>query len=301
MSRRRLRCAIPLPRRFRPDDILAFHRRDPQEVAERAGMGVLEKGILWHGVPSRLTFRFQPGKVDAELAVDGDAGSSDEAPLERLTRRMLGLDQDIDGFERKFSRHPQVAPLIKRNRGLRVPVAATPFEALTWAVTGQQVSVKAAVAVRRKLIVAAGARHSSGLYCYPDAGRVAALGEEKLRLAGYSGAKAATLLAVARQVMDRSLPLDDWLAGLPADQARERLLAVRGIGPWTVDYTLLRGFGWLDGSLHGDVAVRRGLQGLLDMPGKVGEAQARAWLSAFSPWRALVAAHLWAARSSAGE
>lgn len=293
------RCAIPLPRRFRPDDILAFHRRDPQEVAERVAGDRLDKGIVWNGVPARLTLRFQPRIVEAELAVDGGPGAADDAALERLARRMLGLDQDIEGFERKFSRHPQLAVLIERKRGLRVPVAATPFEALTWAVTGQQVSVKAAVAARRKLVAAAGARHSSGLCCYPDASRVAALDEATLRLAGYSSAKVATLRAVARQVMDRSLPLDDWLDDLPAGLARERLLAVRGIGPWTVDYTLLRGFGWLDGSLHGDVAVRRGLQSLLAAPDKVGEAQARDWLSAFSPWRALVAAHLWASQGSA--
>ena len=35
---------------------------------------------------------------------------------------------------------------------------------------------------------------------------------------------------------------------------------LKGIGPWTVDYALLRGFARLDGSLHGDAAVRRQLQ-----------------------------------------
>jgi DNA-3-methyladenine glycosylase II len=45
-------------------------------------------------------------------------------------------------------------------------------------------------------------------------------------------------------------------------------------------------------------ALRRGLQALLDSSQKVGEKQAREWLAEFSPWRALVAAHLWAAQSS---
>lgn len=71
-----------------------------------------------------------------------------------------------------------------------------------------------------------------------------------------------------------------------------------GIGPWTLNYTLLRGFGWLDGSLHGDVAVRRGLQLLLESDEKITEAEAQTWLVEFSPWRALVAAHLWAAKST---
>src|SRR3546814_18227053 len=68
---------------------------------------------------------------------------------------------------------------------------------------------------------------------------------------------------------------------------RERLLAIRGIGPWTVNYTLLRGYGWLDGSLHGDVAVRHGIEALLSTPDKLNDKQAQAWLEEFSPWRAL--------------
>lgn len=130
--------------------------------------------------------------------------------------------------------------------------------------------------------------------CYPDAAHVAALEEEQLRAAGFSQTKARTVRAVSEQVLAGDLPLDDWLLDLPADAVRERLLAVRGIGPWTVNYTLLRGFGWLDGSLHGDVAVRRALQMLTGSTEKIGEAAARDWLASFSPWRALVGAHLWA-------
>ena len=75
------------------------------------------------------------------------------------------------------------------------------------------------------------------------------------------------------------------------------LSAIKGIGPWTVHYALLRGFGWLDGSLHGDVAVRNALARLLDVP-SVSQREAEQWLGAFSPWRALVAAHLWASLSA---
>jgi 3-methyladenine DNA glycosylase/8-oxoguanine DNA glycosylase len=49
----------------------------------------------------------------------------------------------------------------------------------------------------------------------------------------------------------------------------------------------------LDGLLPGDAAVRRGLQALLGSPGKITKDQTRQWLAAFSPWRALIAVHLW--------
>lgn len=292
----RLACTLALPAGFRRGDLLAFHRRDPQGIAERVDDSALHKGIVWDGMPACLAVRFSDGAADAEIAIDGPAAGDAEARFRDLVRRLLGLSQDIAAFEAQYRGHPQLGPLIARHPGLRVPLAATPFEALTWAVTGQQISVAAAVALRRRLIVAGGVRHSDGLFCYPDAGRIAGLAEADLHDAGFSRSKAATLLGLARRVAADQLPLDAWLPTLPVDEIRAALLALRGIGPWTVDYTLLRGFGWLDGSLHGDAAVRRSLQRLLAVDA-IGEAETRDWLAAFSPWRALVAAHLWANKS----
>ena len=211
---------------------------------------------------------------------------------------MLGLTQGIKIFEERYRDHPQLGILIAQQPGLRIPVTATPFEALIWGVTGQQISVSAAVSLRRKLIGATNIRHSCGLLCHPDASQIRALREERLRQAGFSTTKARTLLTLSALVADDELPLDVWVETLPADVMREQLEAVRGIGPWTVNYSLLRGFGWLDGSLHGDAAVRRGLQTLLDAPDRISEEDVKSWLAQFSPWRALVGAHLWTAQAS---
>lgn len=288
-----LRCEIALPWDFRPADVLAFHRRDPQQLAERVEAGLLHKGIAWEGRPACLTIRFEAQRAELALAIDGLPPPLAAEVLVRLARRMLGLMQPVAEFESTHARHPQLGPLIARNRGLRVPLAPTPFEALSWAITGQQISLGAAVSLRRRLIAAAGLRHSGGLACYPDARSLLRLDEETLRAAGFSRAKGQALRALADAVVQGRLPLERWAEDPPADEIRAELLRLRGIGPWTVDYALLRGFGWVDGSLHGDAAVRRGLQALLGTAERPSADQARCWLAPFSPWRALVAAHLW--------
>jgi DNA-3-methyladenine glycosylase II len=284
---------MQLPADFRPADFLAFHGRDARQVAERVTDSRIEKGILWHGHPARLTLDLSPGQAEVRLDVDGPA--PDPAEVATLARHLLGLDQPIVQLTAAHRDHPQLGPLLARLPGLRVPQAATPFEALSWAITGQQISLAAAVSIRRRLIEATGLRHSSGLACYPDAATLARLDEPTLRAAGYSATKAATLLDVARRTADGHLPLDHWLhAGTPATETHAVLTQLRGIGPWTIDYSLLRGFAQMDGSLHGDVAVRRKLQALLghDTPPTPKETQT--WLAQFAPWRALVAALLWA-------
>lgn len=120
-----------------------------------------------------------------------------------------------------------------------------------------------------------------------------ALGATQLRQAGFSRAKAQALSLLSHQVAATRLPLETWTATMPVDDMRAQLLRLHGIGPWTVDYALLRGFGWLDGSLHGDAAVRRKLQRLLGSTAALTEGFIRNWLAQFLPWRALVTAHLW--------
>ena len=308
------RCRIPLSPGFRVNDVLALHRRDGRMFAERTTERSVDKGLLWDGCPAHLSIVFEADAASAALCVDAASGREQEAAdtasrLLMLCRHMLGLDPPVELFEDQFGRHPQLGPLLARQSGLRVPQAASPFEALSWAVIGQQVSVNAAVSMRRNFIRAAGLRHSGGLWCYPDAAAVAVMDEASLREAGLSRSKAACLLELSRGIVARELPLEDWLTALQGgrsprapdvEEMRRRLLAVRGIGPWTVNYALLRGFGWLDGSLHGDAAVRRNLGRLLGQAEPVTGKQAEQWIAPFTPWRALAAAHLWAMQSAAG-
>lgn len=295
-----LSCRIKLPKGFRHDDVLAFHRRDGERVAERIDGKVLRKGLVWHGCPACLSLRFSGSGVAVELAIDGGVDPDSRESMKKMARRMLGLTQRIELFERAYTAHPQIGRLIERNAGLRVPLAPTPFEALSWAIIGQQISVGAAVSVRRKLIQAVGLRHCSGLRCFPEPRQIASMSENQLRQAGFSRAKAATLITLSQCIEQGTLPLTEWLEAPLEEQIRARLLVIRGIGPWTVNYALLRGFGCLDGSLHGDVAVRRNLQLLLGKADKVGQDEAEEWLQEFSPWRALVAAHLWAIKKTGG-
>jgi len=273
--------------------MLKFHHRDALAVAEVVNADSLRKGILWNGSPACLTICFEQTSAQAALAIDGISAVDDAEALRKLVQRMLGLDQPIEEFERRYRDHPQLGILIAGQSGLRVPVTASIFEALSWAIICQQISVSAAVAIRRKLILLAALRHSSGLYCFPDALHVADFSDIDLRQAGFSQSKAQCLLTLSRMIIDGELMLEYTGAKLSIDRIREQLLKIRGIGPWTVNYALLRGFGWLDGSLHGDLAVRRGLQKLLGISEPVGEQQAQQWLAPFSPWRALIAVHLW--------
>ena len=292
-----INCEIALPANYRPADILKFHGRDVTEFAEIVRDKSIQKGILINGAPTLVSIRLGKTKARCQLAFDADL-DVDTLACKTLMRRLLGLVIDADAFEQATRRHPELGATLLAQPGLRLPMSATPFEALIWAITGQQINLGVALQLRRRLIALAKIQHSSGIACHPDAATVSKLSEDQLGAAKFSRAKAQAILTVSRMVCAGDLPLDEWAKqakdAFDAETIHSRLLAIRGIGPWTANYTMLRGFGWADGSLHGDVAVRNSLQQILQQTDKVSIPQAEAWLAQFSPWRSLVAAHLWA-------
>ncbi|GAA6130086.1 DNA-3-methyladenine glycosylase 2 [Halopseudomonas sabulinigri] len=292
----RICTTLALPGDFRVDDVLRFYRRDGQQLAECVNERAVYKALLYRGVPSCLVIDFSALPA-ARISLHSDAPVElTEAALGDWAARLLGLTQPIESFSRCYAEHPLLGELLQANPGLRIPQAILPFEAACWAVIGQMISVEAATSIRRRLIQTFGVTHSSGLLCHPDAAILAGLDEAQLRPCGLSRSKVAALQLLAKETLAGQLPLEQTAAldtaaaqRLPAD-----LLALRGIGPWTASYILLRGFGLLDGSLHGDVVVRKRLQRLLALEAAPDQRETAAWLATFSPYRALVAAHLWA-------
>lgn len=293
--------SIKLPDDYQLADFLTFHQRDNQQLAERVTHNTLEKGLIWQGQSACLNIRFSEHAAQAQLRLDSNLTQQPEALQQwpAWVEYFLGLPQPTAAFYQQYQQHPELGPLIQRHPGLRVAQVSSPFEAISWAIIGQQISVAAALNVRRRFIELAGVQHSSGLWCYPDALRVAQVSIEALRSVGLSQTKARAMAHISQLISSQSLQFPEQVNADNVEQLRSELLAISGVGPWTVNYTLLRGFAWLDGSLHGDAAVRRYLQVLLKQE-QLSAKQTEQWLAQFSPWRALVAAHLWHSQGFSG-
>ncbi len=296
----RLAWIIALPDGYRLHDVLAFHRRDTEHVAEQVGAQRLRKAVVLAGAPVLLDIAFDG--ATAHCSADADAGepSAVAAAAHDALLNVLGLRIDPQPFSDMVAGDALMGPLARRQPGLRIVQSATVFEALTWAIIGQQINLAFAIALRRTFIQLADIRHGSGLWCYPDAAAAALLDVEMLLSRKFSRAKAETLLRFARLVDSGELDLTvSERNRLPAISAA--LLAVKGIGPWTVNYGLLRGYGYADCSLHGDVAIRAALQALLGEDSKPDMRRTEQFLQRYAPHRTMAAAHLWASLAPKGD
>lgn len=283
---------VKLPPAYPVAALLDHAGRDPDSIHERvdrdAGVALLAARLGDQSALLRVDFS-RPG----EARVGFPSGlAADLRPLaaERLAA-WLGLAQDAEGFSR-LAKKLGLARLVAGRESLRLPGSLAPWDALVWAILGQQINLAFAYRLRRVLGELAGEPVGEGLSAPPSSAAVAALPREALLARQFSRQKADCLLAVARLVADGALDLDALAAG-SATRAERTLRAVRGLGPWTVNYVLMRGLGFADCTPYGDTGLGSGLQKLFALDARPDPAATRRLMLPFAPHRSLATAHLW--------
>ncbi|MGC4062430.1 MAG: DNA-3-methyladenine glycosylase 2 [Aquabacterium sp.] len=295
MADAKIKLAMDLPEGYDTQAVLVFHGRDKEDIAETVTETSLTKGIVLGGAPAAFHVKFSAEKRRANCTVDVDGAVTDamRAKAREVAKSLLGLRIDPMAFAMAVAKDPVFGPLTARQAGLRIVQVASIYEALTWAILGQQINVSFAVALRRTFIQLAGRRHSSGLWCYPTPDDAARVPLDELTSRKFSRAKAETVLRLSTLLANGELDLLES-QGNPIEAITQALLGVKGIGPWTVNYALLRGYGHTDSSLHGDVAVRSAIARLWGHAQRPAVGETEAFLEQYAPHRTMAAAHLWA-------
>ncbi len=229
-----------------------------------------------------LTLRDDPERsqilADLDLADLRDYGATCA-----VARRLLDLDADPVGIDAHLTSSSALGDVVSKHPGMRLPGTLTPTEALLRALTGQQVSVASGLAQMQRMVDSAGdgSEDDTDLVPFPSASAIAAAGLEWFRGPDARRRTIGDVLDLA--VRERLDSADD-----PA-QVAELLRTVKGVGPWTVAYTLLRGFGAPDVDLSGDRAIVNAVAAL----GNGNRGDAAKVLASASPWRSYAAMHLW--------
>lgn len=248
------------------------------------------------GRTHRRLLRLDGELVAVTLELHGAGGSQGwlefRAPADRLdqaepvVRRWFELDVDQAARKRRFAADPVLGPLVARRPGIRVTGHTDGFEALLAIVVGQQISLAAARTVTGRLVRHYGAPGPDGLWAFPRPEDLAGVEPEQLRAdCGFMASRARTVLSVSRAVADG---LDLSFGQPPGQLARTaaQLLALPGIGPWTVDFLRLRALGDPDSFPAGDLVLKKAL-------GVTTDKAARQLAAAWAPERSFAALQLW--------
>ena len=273
----------------------------------------------WDVLVADLAARALPGVEQVSdstyrrtIVVDGDPGLLELSPggddylllvahlphweglvhLAARARRIANLDFDLDEPAAQLRSDPIVGPLLSERPGLRPPGTWDPFECGVRTIVGQHVSVAAANTISGRLVerlgqAVPGLQQLGLTHAFPSA---AVLATADLTGLGIPRNRQQTIRSFARAVAGDAIPLD---GSVGFDELIGSLTAIEGLGSWTANYLALR-LGERDAFPATELGLRRALEGRVPEPRSVRVRLADRW----RPWRALAAAHLWAAASA---
>jgi 3-methyladenine DNA glycosylase/8-oxoguanine DNA glycosylase len=236
---------FPAPAFYDLDETLRFLPMGSYDPSSRRGPGVSWKAARTPQGPVTLELR-----CEADAVVARAFGPGAEWVLDRAAA-LLGLGDDPGAFVPPPGR---LATLARRGRGLHLSRSPFVFDALIAVILQQRVAFRDAARAYRSITASVGTKAPGppGLQLPPSPRDWLALSSEDFRRAGVDGQRAQALRMAARHAR----AIDATLDATPAE-ARARLAAVPGCGPWTVEMTMGFGFGDPDAVILGDSNLPR--------------------------------------------
>ena len=230
------------------------------------------------------------GIVQAPDHVLFAARAATEAKAREGIARMrfaTGVDDDLRPFYDAFRDDAVIGRSVRSDPELRIRRAPNPWETLLAAITEQLIELERATAIQRRMIAAFG-------YRCPDTGMrdpappavIAAQAPARLVSFDLAPKRAIALRRAATEVASGRVDLE-------AHDYR-RLLAIRDIGPWTVEMLALHGQGRMDMVPAGDLGFLKIVGRLVtgNPKARADEAEVRGFFERYGAWKGLAGAHL---------
>jgi len=226
-------------------------------------------------------------------------GQADERIMGLLTtyiREWMDIDRDLAPFYVLLKRDKQLAYMTEEYKGLRLMGIVDLFESLAWSIIGQQINLKFAFTLKRRLVEKYGTAISYGeevFHLFPEAKVLAAATVEELRPLQFSGSKAAYLIGLANAFARGELSREALLA-LPDRESRlQALMKVKGIGVWTANYCLMKSLRDPSGIPHGDTGLLTALANHGVIRDRKELAKIDRFFSKYKGWESYLVFYLW--------
>jgi DNA-3-methyladenine glycosylase II len=173
--------------------------------------------------------------------------------------------------------------IVAQSHGLTLRSRGDAFNTLARSIVGQQISVKAAESVWRKLIAAVPAVRPEVIHAHDV---------EILRTCGLSRSKVAYLHDLARHFVEKRLDVKRW-EQMTDDELIAELTQVRGIGRWTAEMFLIFYMTRPDVLPVDDIGLQRAMSLHYNRGRPLSKLKMNSIAKRWLPWRSVATWYMW--------
>jgi DNA-3-methyladenine glycosylase II len=287
---------LATPREFSFEECLKFLARSDKERTHTAFPDRVRKLIKSDAQPILFDVRNgRPGFVQITF-INQPVDAATRSMAVKYVREWFDLVTDISPFYRFAKRQALLRQLTTNHRGLRLIKIPDLFEALCWAIIGQQINVAFAYTLKQRLVENYGeafTHNGRAHWLFPTPEVIAKLQLTDLLTLQFTRQKSNNIIGLARLMRDGCVSKESLLALTNADAARDALLKIRGIGPWTASYVMMRCLGLPSAIPIEDIGLHNAIKRQLNLASKPTLDEVRKLAAGWGEWPAYVAFYLY--------
>ena len=241
------------------------------------------------------TGTIQQPKLNVELQSNNPITLQDKRKAQETIKFIFNLDFDLESFYQDVKNDQTMHQITQQLYGLKNPTTPTVFESLVDSIVEQQISIKVAHTIEQRLAKKFGETltiDGNTYYAYPTPQNMAKARIEDIRNCGLSQRKAEYIQQAAKLIAEGKLDLEHLKNHKNPQQIIAELDAIRGIGVWTAELTMLRGMQKLDALPADDFGIRRVISRYYCGGKPIKTADAREIALAWDKWKGLAAYYL---------
>ncbi|WP_221566797.1 DNA-3-methyladenine glycosylase 2 [Alkalihalobacillus sp. TS-13] len=286
---------IQPPREFSFAETLHYLRRSPAECMHLVEDEKLYKLLQFEEKTMIIEIsENEEDTIQIDFVKDAPDSAKTYQQVADYIVEWFDLRTDLNPFYEMAEEDPLLSELVHKYSGLRVIGVPDLFEAFCWSVIGQQVNLPFAYTVKRRFVEAYGKSvewNERLFWKFPDPKTITSVSVEDLKKLQFTGRKAEYIIGIAELIanghLDKQSLLEDF------QQAEKTLLAIRGIGPWSAHYVMMRCLRDRSAFPIGDAGLQNALKKRLGRQTKPAPEEIRELFSRWENWEAYAVFYLW--------
>jgi len=281
---------ITLSQPINSEELLWFLSRGYDETIYKVEGKSIYRAFLVDN--EKMLVRITPGSLSVKI--DWLVGQPDQSVIDFITE-WFDLDTDLSGFYALLRADPVLEYMADEYKGLKLAGMPDLFEALCWAIAGQQINLTFAYKLKRRLVERYGDfidYQDNRYYIFPAPEVLMQADPEELKAMQFSGSKTAYLIHTATAFVDGRIS-KEMLMALPTEKQLELLTGLKGIGTWTANYVLMKSLRDPGAIPYGDAGLLNALLGHGIISNKKELQDMHALFQRFKGWEAYLVFYLW--------
>lgn len=290
---------LPVPLEFSFKENLKYLSRSTNECLLRIHNNKVYKAICLEDKPYVIEVSedpVTPQTISVTFLGPFISTASHRIEIARHVREWFDLDTDLAPFYEMARQDRILRRAVESFYGLRNMGIPDLFEAICWGIIGQQINLSFAYTLKRRLVEKYGRNieHEGEQYwLFPTPEVIASLTVEDMDDLRMTVKKREYLINIAQLFIDGHLSKESLLAAMDCKTAENILVRIRGIGPWTANYVLMRCLRFRSAFPIDDVGLHNAIKYVLELETKPTKDELRVISAGWSNWESYATFYLW--------